>query len=152
MTGVFKALHEASHGDYLFPNLEHLFWQYFDDGYSPYIDPFLAPRLKTIQIREEGDGRCPGLTTLRQKHTGLISVVIEEVNGDCENAHSNELYDFVRTLLRVEVLDVRILDTETLKHLGHLPTLKTLHTMLYNSVAFPGVTNSSMFSTLRDVQ
>jgi hypothetical protein len=152
MMTVYQTLRQGVPGDHLLPNLEHLSWQHFESKYSSFIDLFLGPRIKSVSVREEDNGRCPGLAILKQRYPGLISVVIEEVNGDCEDAECGPLYDFVCTLTQAELIDVRILDSETLQYLGHLTTLKTLRTMLHNSVAFPGVADGSMFSNLRETR
>ncbi|KAF7345351.1 hypothetical protein MVEN_01552800 [Mycena venus] len=120
---VYQTLqHEGVPGNYLLPNLEHLWWQHDDPAYSPFIDLFLGPRITSIKLGPRNDGRChPALATLGQTHPGLRSF---------------------------EELDIRTVDTETLKYLGHLPTLKTLRTIL-PPTPLSAVADSSMFSELR---
>ncbi|KAJ7610746.1 hypothetical protein DFH06DRAFT_1147988 [Mycena polygramma] len=136
-------------GGYLLPNLEHLSWHHYDPAYSVFMNLFLGPRIKSISIGRLDDGRCPALATLAHTHPELVSLETEAVNGDSEPAERNQLYNCVRALKHLEFLDVRTLDSGSLIHLGAVPTLKTLRAILPNSLALPGVPDSSMFLQLR---
>ncbi|KAJ7657177.1 hypothetical protein DFH06DRAFT_1297871 [Mycena polygramma] len=149
LSTVYGMLGRGVPGGYLLPNLERLSWQHYDPAYSVFMNLFLGPRIKSISIGRLDDGRCPALATLAHTHPELVSLETEAVNGDSEPAERNQLYNCVRALKHLEFLDVRTIDSESLLHLGALPTFKTLRAVSPNSLSFPGVPDSSMFSQLR---
>ncbi|KAJ6480586.1 hypothetical protein C8R47DRAFT_1136238 [Mycena vitilis] len=149
LSTVYGMLGRGVPGGYLLPNLERLSWQHYDPAYSVFMNLFLGPRISSISIGRLDDGRCPALATLAHTHPEIDSLETEAVNGDSELAERNQLYNCVRALKHLEFLDVRTLDSESLIHLGALPTLQTLCAILPSSLSFPGVPDGSMFLQLR---
>ncbi|KAF7362820.1 hypothetical protein MVEN_00631800 [Mycena venus] len=108
--------------DYLLPHLEELSWYHFEAIYSPFIDLFLGPRVKSIRLGEQWDGRCPALNTLLARRLDLTSAVIDGVDVGSPESERSQLSSFIRSLTHPEFVDVRTIDSDALTHLGHLTT------------------------------
>ncbi|KAJ7340008.1 hypothetical protein DFH08DRAFT_1013666 [Mycena albidolilacea] len=121
--------------DYPLPDLEHLSW----NGYSAdiplhFINVILGPGITSVDFGTPFDRHCPMLATLGQTHPGLRSVLHSCIPP------------------RLESLDVRIVDCETLEYLGRLPSLKKLRTIIPDPIPLPGVVARSMFSNIRELR
>ncbi|KAJ6545450.1 hypothetical protein B0H19DRAFT_1380084 [Mycena capillaripes] len=145
---VYDVLEQYFLGDYLLPDLECLEWEHWDSAYSPFIQLFLGPRVTSITLGTMDDGPCPALAMVRQTCPGLTSLVVDAVREGSEDSEHRELSQLVRALTRVESLELQTIDSEALRYLGHLPTLKNLCFTFHHSVAFDDVPDSSMFSGL----
>ncbi|KAJ6529651.1 hypothetical protein B0H19DRAFT_1082765 [Mycena capillaripes] len=144
---VYQTFRHGVPGGYLLPNLEKLSWRYRKPAYAPFIELFLGPR--TTSIHFYSNPRCPVIATLGHKYPALLSVSIGGVDENSPNTEKTQLFSFVRNLTSVETIDIPISDSETLRHLGRLTTLKTLRTVLPTSMSFDEIPDASMFFTLR---
>ncbi|KAJ7877803.1 hypothetical protein B0H13DRAFT_977458 [Mycena leptocephala] len=150
MIGIYSTLQRGEvPGDFLLPNLEQLWWYHREATDSSFIALFLGPRITSIRLRDRSDGHCPALGTLLERRLGLLSVTIHGVDWESPYSERTQVYSFVRTLPRVEFLDVRTMDCETLSHLGQLASLKTLRVLFPRSLSIDGMLDRSMFASLR---
>ncbi|KAJ7893793.1 hypothetical protein B0H13DRAFT_2339527 [Mycena leptocephala] len=149
MFGIYSTLQRGEvPGDFLLPNLEQLSWYHREATDSSFIALFLGPRITSIRLRDQSDGHCPALGTLLERRLDLLSVTIHGVDWESPYSERTQLYSFVRTLPRVEFLDVRTMDCETLSHLGQLAPLKTLRVLFLarcRSMASPTEASSIAF-------
>ncbi|KAJ6578428.1 hypothetical protein B0H19DRAFT_1371241 [Mycena capillaripes] len=150
LIGVYSTLQRAEvPGSFLLPNLEQLWWYHREPTYSSFITLFLGPRITSIRVGEQSDGRCPALDTLLDRRQDLLSVGIDGVHWESPYLECTQLFSFVRALPRMEFLDVRTMDCETLSYLGHFAPLKTLRVLFPGSLSIDGIPDRSMFAGLR---
>jgi hypothetical protein len=150
LTSVYKTVRQGVSGDYLLPNLEQLLWDHVEGLYSSFIDLFLGPRITSLSIRNQSDRRCPELAQLGGISHNLVSVVIHAVDERSSDLERSQLNSFILTLMRVELLEVETLDSEALKHIGQLTTLRNLRIVLPDPLVLRGIPDRSMFSNLHD--
>ncbi|KAJ6529814.1 hypothetical protein B0H19DRAFT_1193296 [Mycena capillaripes] len=142
LIAVYTVLQTAVPGNSLLPKLHHLSWYHMDTAYSSFIDLFLGPLIESIH-------GCPALTIVSGRHLNPISVVIDAVIITSPDPDRELLSSFVRSLTRVESLDVRTMDSQMLRHLGQLNTLKSLAATFPPSLSLRGFPERSMFPALR---
>ncbi|KAJ7314750.1 hypothetical protein DFH08DRAFT_821073 [Mycena albidolilacea] len=143
------------------PRIRSLSWVYQDDPALITVYEFLAqahPPTIYSQIWSTFRSKTTTIQPTCRLHLfssflghGLFSVVIQGVNADSDYSERIQLWDFVRALPRVEVLDVRIVHSETLEYLGCPPSLRNLRTIIPALIPLPGVVERSMFSALREL-
>ncbi|KAJ7023514.1 hypothetical protein C8F04DRAFT_1401668 [Mycena alexandri] len=145
---AYRTLTREAPEDYLVPRLEHLSWCHRQIAYSPFIDIFINPHIKSIDLDGQVDhGHL--FDSLGQHCPSLTSVVVQGVNAASSEVERRRLSTFICSLTSVEVLDVRTMDFSMLTHLDRPPTLKTLRTSLPASLSFADVPDGTMFSQLR---
>ncbi|KAJ6533498.1 hypothetical protein B0H19DRAFT_1080912 [Mycena capillaripes] len=136
-------------GNFLLPNLEELWWYHREATDSSFITLFLGPRITSIRLGDRSNGHCPPLDTLLERCLDLRSVTIHGVDWESPHSARAQLASFVCALPRVEILDVRTTDCETLTYLGQLAPLRTLRVLFPRSLSIDGIPDRSMFSGLR---
>ncbi|KAF7369308.1 Carboxylic ester hydrolase [Mycena venus] len=146
---VYQTLWQDFPGDYLLPNLESLTWQHWKPSYSSFIELFLGPRITSIYVGAQDDDRCPALAAVGQRYPDLVSATFLGLSVRSSASELQRLSTFIRALTRVESLKVEMIDSEALRHLGQLTTLKMLHTTFPDWIAPPAM-ERSMFPALRD--
>ncbi|KAJ7264503.1 hypothetical protein B0H12DRAFT_1321429 [Mycena haematopus] len=152
MTAVYQMLREsAPSSESLLPNLKRLKWRNYDSPDFSFIDLFLGPQVTSVILGTPFDKQCPILATLGQTNPGLLSVVIQGVNVGSPGSEKSQLWNFIRALPLVEVLDVRVVDSEILQYLGGLPSLKGLSTCISDPSPLQGIASRSLFSNLRNL-
>ncbi|KAJ6571261.1 hypothetical protein B0H19DRAFT_1129583 [Mycena capillaripes] len=149
LSTVYDDLRQHAPRRYILPNLEHLTWRHRNPPYSPYTTLFLGPRITTIRVGAQSDHRFPVPAMLGQKYPNLVSVAFEGMNAGSSDSEQRLLCTFIKGLARVEYLEVQIIDSEALMHLGRLPTLVVLHATLPPSISFPGGRAGKWFTHLR---
>ncbi|KAF7347154.1 hypothetical protein MVEN_01469900 [Mycena venus] len=146
---VYETLRKGLPGRRILPNLNCLWWHHFPAAYAPFVSLFLGPQITSINVGPQADSDCAMLSALGQSYPDLVFVVIKGGETFLEDPQLGQLYTVVRSLTRVEYLDVEDrLDSETLRHLGLLTSLRTLHIRLPPLLAFPGIADGSLFSDL----
>ncbi|KAK7036260.1 hypothetical protein R3P38DRAFT_3351145 [Favolaschia claudopus] len=153
MTAFYEGLRKGIPGGYLMPNLQHLLWEENMAAECPFINLFLGPQVTSIELNVEArdNDHCSLLDKLAILQPELRSVVITSINGKSGQAEQSSLWSFIRALPRLKALDVPILDSATLIHLGRITDFKslTVDILAAQPGCLPGIADQPMFLDLQ---
>ncbi|KAJ6616339.1 hypothetical protein B0H10DRAFT_2037589 [Mycena sp. CBHHK59/15] len=143
LSEAFEALQRCLPGDCIFPNLSTLHWSNSADPL--YIRLFLGPHIGSIAFSVRDDlSHLSFLSTLAQKHPALRDVSI--YSDFSSHRQTRSISAMLLGLLHVEYINVPSLNLAALKHVGGLPTVKSL---AVRNISFPKSFDQPMFCSLQ---
>ncbi|KAJ6559832.1 hypothetical protein B0H19DRAFT_1260520 [Mycena capillaripes] len=125
---LLEAMNLCFPGEHFFPNLQKFYWSTPKTPHSPYIGPFLSPKItRTILAFGDSDRDLSLLPTVAIKCPNITDVTIYcPIREDMRGCVLQNISLFVLGLAAIESLFIWDLDQAAFEYLAQLSTVKSL--------------------------